>query len=166
MKAIKYVKGDATRPQGDGPKIIAHVCNSVGGWGAGFVLAVSKRWLGPERHYRQLKTYDLGASYFIKVEPELFVANMIAQSGYGNNNSNLHRSDEEDSRPPIRYDALRACLEQVAEKALEENATVHMPRIGCALAGGKWSLVEPIIQETISSEDIPVTVYDYGFFNP
>lgn len=163
---IRYTPGDATRPKGTGPRLITHICNSVGGWGAGFVVAVSRRWLGPERHYRQLKTYDLGASHFIKVEPDLYVVNMIAQEGYGRNNRDLHKTDEASARPPIRYDALRACLEQVAERALELNATVHMPRIGCALAGGRWSLVEPIIQDTLVAEGISVTVYDYGAYNP
>ena len=41
---ITYQIGDATRPIGDGPKIIAHVCNDAGGWGKGFVVAVSRRW--------------------------------------------------------------------------------------------------------------------------
>ncbi|MEV6001124.1 Appr-1-p processing protein, partial [Streptomyces griseomycini] len=27
-----------------GVKVIAHVCNDIGGWGKGFVLAVSRRW--------------------------------------------------------------------------------------------------------------------------
>jgi hypothetical protein len=40
---IQYIAGDATAPIGDGNKIIAHVCNDIGAWGAGFVLAISKR---------------------------------------------------------------------------------------------------------------------------
>lgn len=27
---IKYVRGDATQPQGEGKKIISHICNDVG----------------------------------------------------------------------------------------------------------------------------------------
>src|SRR5262245_22379163 len=53
MEALRIVRGDATAPRVDGPKIIAHVCNDVGGWGAGFVLAVSRRWPEPERAYRR-----------------------------------------------------------------------------------------------------------------
>ena len=30
---ITYITGDATRPQEVGPKIIAHICNNLGGWG-------------------------------------------------------------------------------------------------------------------------------------
>ncbi|GGJ45802.1 hypothetical protein GCM10010121_066360 [Streptomyces brasiliensis] len=44
MSEIKYVRGDATVPSGKGVKAIAHVCNDVGGWGKGFVLALSRRW--------------------------------------------------------------------------------------------------------------------------
>ena len=37
-----------------------------------------------------------------------------------------------------------------------------MPRIGCGLAGGKWSRVEPLIIERLVKRDIAVTVYDHG----
>lgn len=43
MVGIHYVTGDATEPIGEGEKIIAHICNDQGGWGAGFVLALSKK---------------------------------------------------------------------------------------------------------------------------
>jgi hypothetical protein len=49
---LKYVIGDATSPQGTGNKIIVHICNDIGGWGLGFVLALSKRWKAPEIQYR------------------------------------------------------------------------------------------------------------------
>jgi hypothetical protein len=41
---IRYVIGDAVWPIGDGPKIIAHVVNTLGKWGAGFSGALSERW--------------------------------------------------------------------------------------------------------------------------
>ena len=51
MTPITYIVGDATRPIGDGPKIIAHCCNTVGAWGAGFVMAISNRWFEPSVAY-------------------------------------------------------------------------------------------------------------------
>ncbi|MFJ5832567.1 hypothetical protein [Streptomyces sp. NPDC093089] len=48
MNGITYVRGDATAPHGKGVKIVAHVCNDLGGWGKGFVVAVSRRWPEPE----------------------------------------------------------------------------------------------------------------------
>ncbi|MZD09519.1 Appr-1-p processing protein, partial [Streptomyces sp. SID5785] len=45
--------------------------------------------------------------------------------------------------------------------AAELGATVHMPRIGCGLAGGRWSRVEPMVTERLVRRGTPVTVYDH-----
>ena len=50
--SLNFIIGDATQPVGEGTKIIVHVCNDIGGWGRGFVVALSKRWPEPERRYR------------------------------------------------------------------------------------------------------------------
>ena len=42
MTSIQYLTGDATAPQSQGNKIICHVCNDIGGWGKGFVLACDR----------------------------------------------------------------------------------------------------------------------------
>ena len=172
---IEYMKGDATSPQGDGVKIIAHIVNTKGGWGAGFVVALSQRWPEPERAYRhwyKTKTHPrsgpfaLGNIQLVPVGPTLWVANMIAQEGYGTGSQAPHRVTEPDDRPPIRYPALRECLTKLADAALPLQASIHMPRIGCALAGGRWSEVEPILRATLLRRKLPVTVYDKGPFNP
>lgn len=62
--------------------------------------------------------------------------------------------------PPIRYDALEAALKIVGEKAQTANASVHLPRIGCGLAGGKWGEIEPLIERQICALGVPVFVYD------
>jgi hypothetical protein len=53
MGALDVAPGDATAPQGTGPKVIAHVCDDMGGWGKGFVVALSKRWPEPEAAYQR-----------------------------------------------------------------------------------------------------------------
>jgi O-acetyl-ADP-ribose deacetylase (regulator of RNase III) len=45
--------------------------------------------------------------------------------------------------------------------AHELGASVHMPRIGCGLAGGDWSKVEPLITRRLTDKGIAVYVYDY-----
>jgi O-acetyl-ADP-ribose deacetylase (regulator of RNase III) len=158
MKEITYLVGDATAPEAPGPKIIVHVCNDIGAWGKGFVMALSKRWSEPESQYkkwyreRRSIDFELGALQFVQVEDDLWVANMIGQHG-------LKRTND---GPPIRYNAVEKCLGTVAKKAKELEASVHMPRIGCGLAGGKWEEMEPIITRKISSKNIPVYVYDRG----
>ena len=62
--------------------------------------------------------------------------------------------------PPIRYEALEECLEKTAQKAVELEASIHMPRIGCGFAGGSWKTIEDIILKTINLKNIEVYVYD------
>jgi O-acetyl-ADP-ribose deacetylase (regulator of RNase III) len=148
-----YRKGDATAPIGTGPKILVHICNDIGKWGKGFVLAVSKRWREPEAAY--LEAFErgalkLGEVQFVKVAPDLTVANVIGQHGVARRG----RTDR-----PIRYDAIRAGLEKVAVQAQKLEASVHMPRIGTGLAGGHWTEIVPIIMDVLGDQQ--VTVYDY-----
>lgn len=154
--AIVYTKGDATQPIGNGNKIIVHVCNDIGGWGKGFVTAISKRWPEPEKAYRLwFKTqheFALGKVQFVQVDENLWVANIIGQH-------KIYK--DEYGNPPIRYEAIKAGLSIVAQFATEQQACVHMPRIGCGLAGGTWVKVEPLIIETLSEKQIATIVYDF-----
>jgi O-acetyl-ADP-ribose deacetylase (regulator of RNase III) len=69
---IHYVTGDATAPIGTGHKIIAHVCNDIGAWGAGFVLALSKRWPQPKAEYLKIRpALALGLVQLVQVEKEI-----------------------------------------------------------------------------------------------
>jgi O-acetyl-ADP-ribose deacetylase (regulator of RNase III) len=145
---IKYIKGDATYPVGDGKKIICHICNNKGAWGAGFVLALSKRWKEPEEFYREIIEYKLGNVQIVPVEDDILVANMIAQH-------NVY--PDANGFPPIRYGAVRVALTAVNDLAKTINATLHMPRIGAGLAGGRWEDIEQIIKEVVS---VDVYVYD------
>jgi O-acetyl-ADP-ribose deacetylase (regulator of RNase III) len=151
------IKGDATSPQAKGPKLVAHICNDLGGWGKGFVLAVSKRWPEPERDFRDWHRnrahngFGLGSTRLVQAQPDLWVANMVGQHGIKTGSNG----------PPIRYDAAERCLSALAGHALDLGATVHMPRIGCGLAGGSWDRIEPIIQRTLCARDVKVTVYDF-----
>lgn len=164
---INYVKGDATAPEGNGDgnghKIIVHICNDIGGWGAGFVLAISKRWKQPEAEYRAWAAgeredsgeFVLGNVQIVQVNDEISVANLIGQHDI------KRKKDDPEKRPPIRYDAVAAGLATITIAAQELSASVHMPRIGCGLAGGKWEEIEPLILETLVAGGVDVTVYDF-----
>lgn len=144
---IEYTQGDATQPVAR-PAIIAHICNDAGGWGAGFVVAVSRRWDQPEKVYRLQSSLELGEVQFVSCGDGIEVANMIAQS------------DPRLDGPLVRYEALAECLAAVAELASLTGASIHMPRIGCGIGGGSWSKVEPIISHIC--RDIRVVVYDFA----
>ena len=61
---------------------------------------------------------------------------------------------------PVRHEAVDTALDHLAGHALELGAPVHVPRIGCGLAGGRWSRVEPLVEERLVERGVPVTVYD------
>ncbi|MDX3381061.1 macro domain-containing protein [Streptomyces niveiscabiei] len=158
MPEITYTRGDATAPSVKGVKVIAHVCNDSGGWGKGFVLALSRRWPQPEAAYRAWhrnrakNDFGLGAVQLVQVERYVWVANMIGQRGTRTGSKGA----------PVRYEAIDAALERLAAPVRDLGASVHMPRIGCGLAGGAWPRVEPLIAERLVREGIAVTVYDHG----
>ena len=141
------------------PGVIVHVCNDMGRWGKGFVMAISGRWPGPrERFVAWHKSgsrsgdggFGLGRVQFVDVEPELWVANVVGQHGIMAKNG----------VPPVRYDATGRGLEEVARFAAARGAAVHMPRIGCGLAGGSWDRVEPLIEGTLIAAGVETFVYD------
>lgn len=153
---IVYMKGDAVYPQTAGNKIIVHVCNDIGGWGKGFVTALSKRWKAPEKQYREWhksgEGFALGAVQFVQVEDDMWIANIIGQHDITRKGSA--------GKPPVRYEAIAAGLKKTGAFAVTLGATVHMPRIGCGLAGGTWDRIEPLIQADMLDKYIEVTVYD------
>ena len=128
--------------------IIPHICNDIGAWGAGFVLAISKHWKKPEKEYRNLKTRPLGDVQFVEVEPHIVIANMISQKGTGFTNG----------KPPIRYAALKVCLEKVRNAAISLDAEILAPKFGAGLAGGDWKTIEKLIIEELINHSIPVTI--------
>ena len=158
---MTFQTGDATAPVSRGAKLICHICNDCGRWGKGFVVAISKKWPQPEAAYRawyrdrERNDFGLGAVQFVQVESEVWVANMVAQ-----HDIQRKRVTSPDRRPPIRYEALNTALSKVAEEAKRRGASVHMPRIGCGLAGGSWEQIGPMIDRTLCSKGIEVHVYD------
>ena len=167
---IQYVTGDATLPKAEGGKIIVHCCNDIGGWGAGFVVALSARWPFAEECYRQWHKaqhnpvdhlypdrcetsgpFKLGEVQFVLVGPKLWVANLIGQHRVGMG---------PDNRPPIRYDAIQAGLKKVYRHVQIHSASVHMPRMGAGLAGGRWDAIEKLVLAELAVRGVAVTVYD------
>lgn len=151
MIEIKYLVGDATLPIKK-PAIIVHVTNNLGAWGAGFVIAVTQRFgKGPESSYRlwsQTPEFKLGEIQMVTVNKDITVVNMVAQTGL------ISRINQK----PLNLPALKNCLKQVYSFAKGTSYTVHMPRIGCGLAGGKWEEVEPLIKSTMT---VDTYVYDF-----
>lgn len=183
---LRQVKGDATKPQflgNDTKVIIPHVCNDIGMWGSGFVLALNNafgfgprqaylRWYGGERgafaddaygisvHYAtpqgEKPAFQLGQTQFVTLKGKnIVIASMVAQHAV------KVRGWEDDDRPPIRYGALLDCMRQVQYVAAQNNAEIHAPRFGSDLAGGAWDVILQMIREEWVDKNITTTIYEW-----
>ena len=154
---LKFVKGDATAPLGSSNRYILQIVNDEGKYGAGFSGALSRRWPKVETEYRKwwrekFGKLSLGDIQVVQILSDLVVINMVAQKGIvGPNNPK-----------PIDYKALQICLSKAGDEISQYTAGVHMPRIGCGLAGGSWEEIEPLIEQELLKRGINVTVYDQG----
>jgi O-acetyl-ADP-ribose deacetylase (regulator of RNase III) len=152
---IKYVYGDALEARGTGSRIIAHIVNDkTPNWGAGFPRVLKSKWPSVQEDFRtwalsSSKNLSLGEVHLTPVSDDLNIVHMIAQHGYGPSR-----------KPRIRYVALKTCLEKLAEIALNQSASIHMPRIGTGQAGGYWSVIAELIDMTLIKQNIEVTIYD------
>lgn len=154
---IHYLIGDATDPiQFANPahRYIVHCVNDFGQWGSGFVLALDKISSEPHRQYRAWKDSQefgddlpLGAVQYVNLSEDLTVVNLVGQHGTVRN-----------WKHPVRYDAVYNGLLALANTARILGGSIHMPRMGCGLAGGSWAVIEGIVNETCP--DIDVFVYD------
>jgi Zn-dependent peptidase ImmA (M78 family)/O-acetyl-ADP-ribose deacetylase (regulator of RNase III) len=153
--ALTFLVGDATEPRPDGHRIIAHVVNDkTPNWGAGFGLAVRKKWPRVQTAFQEWVASEpealrLGNVRHTRVDDKTTVFQMVCQHGYGPSPT-----------PRLRYAALKRCLEQLAEFAASVGASIHMPRIGAGYGGGSWGLVQQLIDEVLSAREIQVTIYD------
>ncbi|ACY13246.1 protein of unknown function DUF955 [Haliangium ochraceum DSM 14365] len=155
VHSITILGGDVMKPRGEGCKIIAHVVNDQGrSWGGhGFAAQLRNRFPQVARDFRDWastqRNLRLENIHCCSAGPDLYVASMIAQKGYGPSKT-----------PRIRYAALRSCLAELAIQANNRNASVHMPRIGTGQAGGVWSIIADLVNDTLCRSGIDVFVYD------
>lgn len=153
---IQYIHGSATRPRGDGARLVVHVVNDkTANWGGGgFASAVRTEWPTVQEDFRDWSVHSrasfrLGGVRVSRVDKSLSVASIVAQHGYGPSPA-----------ARLRYAALYQGLAKVAQIARDSGASVHMPRIGTGQAGGSWAIVQELIEETLGKSGIPVMVYD------
>ena len=162
---ITNVRGDATSPQTTAPNevvIIPHCCNNKGGWGKGFVLALSKKWGEPEQVYRRFCINNkgfpiLGKVCYSKINDHLVIANMIGQDG----------TVSADNPKPVKYWALANCMAEVVgyidmiKNQTNNPVVIHTPKFGSDLAGGNWEFILELIDEIWCRVGIDVVVYEF-----
>jgi O-acetyl-ADP-ribose deacetylase (regulator of RNase III) len=156
MAQVSYVDGDVLQPQRlskDNWCVIAQVVNNVGAFGAGLAAQTAKQFPEVKKRYRNWtgsSTFKMGANeYVIFPEQKLCFALMLCQDGLPGR----------DNPTPLRYPALQQCLKKLGLHAEEMVAEVHMPKIGCGIARGRWGLVCPYLVSEIPAS-VPVIVYE------
>lgn len=157
VPCISLLRGDAMVVRGeDGRCLIAHVVNDrTPNWGGrGFAKGLCERWPAICGDFRDWANEDpkhlsLGSVRFARATPEITVASMVAQQGYGPSEA-----------PRIRYTALQQCLGAVAAWARREAIPVQMPRIGTGYGGGSWEVIEELVRQAFCPAEISVTVYE------
>ena len=158
MARIHYIIGDATKPivrKGEN-SLIVHCCNTLGAWGAGFVIPLGKRYPKAKESYLEYihnGNVKLGHVDEVKVADNIYVENLIGQSFlYKKKNGEI----------PCNYTAIQYGFMNILYKwqSKDEKFSIHMPRIGCGLAGGDWKIIEKIINRQFCHKGIDVFVYD------
>jgi O-acetyl-ADP-ribose deacetylase (regulator of RNase III) len=135
--------------------IIAHVVNNEGLWGAGIVVAISRKWKQPEAMYRKLckkidkEVLKQGTVQFVDVAPNVTVCNMFAMDGVAS----------EANPQPLIYNSLFTCLKSLRMKAERDNVEViQMPKIGSGLARGSWSVIRKLIKLAFNKSPIRIII--------
>lgn len=144
---IKYVKGDLFKATED---IIAHGCNCRGGFGSGVAGIMAKKHPKAKESYlnkHMTEGWKLGDIQVLESNGK-FIANCATQDKYGNGRFDERFAD---------YKAIEVCMLKLYKYCKMMNYTLAIPKIGAGLAGGDWTIIEPIINEVF--EDMDVTVY-------
>ena len=154
---LKVTVGSAIIPESAGLRYILQIVNDHGQHVGTFSKQISKRWPAVETNYRQAYRLSngqlkLGSVQFVQVQSDIIVVNMVAAHG---------SEEDEDNVPPIRYDALERCLDQVGQEIAYNRGSVHIPRFGVIdISGSEWERVEPLLVNQLLKRGINVTVYD------
>lgn len=131
--------------------VIPHVCNDSGGFGAGFVVALDKRFPKIKEQYqdgiKDLSLYPGNTQVCVEYPQSgktVWIANMIAQRGF-----------KSVSNPrPLHYgwlahamNQLVDCIEsEVVMNWSDKRPIIVAPRFGSDLAGGDFGIIRELIE--------------------
>lgn len=178
---IKYVKGDlfASIDENNTNKIlIPHCCNDIGVMAAGFVVALAAFNKAPKECYLDWFNHPnhkqfIDQRWNSSVQPALGECQIVACCSSDGNKSRTkvgvvnmigqHGVSSVDNRVPVKYWALSKAMCFIRDKIINGNLKVdeiRAPKFGSKLAGGKWDIIEVLINEVWIDSNIPVTIYE------
>jgi O-acetyl-ADP-ribose deacetylase (regulator of RNase III) len=155
---IRYREGDLIKLALDGHfDVITHGCNCQNSMGAGIAPQIAKAFGCDSFPMEDRKYYgDINKLGTIDYETRwigdrfLSIVNSYTQYRYGRNHA------DGDSNP-VDYDAIRLCMRKINH--IFKGKTIGLPLIGAGLAGGKWSVIEGIIDNELKAMDVWVVKF-------
>lgn len=145
---IEYKIGDILTDgiASPGAKMIAHIANNCGQWGAGFVVPLGEKYPGAKAEYERLSTYPMGFAQIVQAPgfEKLFISNIIGQD-------NTRGPDWKSDVPRVQWWAVReGLISSMMFCAAYGIPQVVMPRIGCGIGGGSWNDAEWVIGDAVN----------------
>lgn len=154
MGKLNYIKGDLFNTHRE---IICHGVNCRGKFGSGVAGQIAKLYPKVKDEYLKWHNsigWQLGDTQFVHISPdevsgldERYIVNMATQYYYGRRGFY------------VNYDAVRSTLDHVIRFAQETGFGVAMPKVGCGLAGGEWSIVQDILLGCLAGRTVEVDVH-------
>ena len=124
------------------PAVIVQQVNCLGVMGAGLAKQIATKWPVVKLHYTNLcRGFEahspelMGEVQFVEVSESVYVANLFGQNGYGRGQCFTDYT--------VYPRALKSLLQ-----APVQSPQVYIPYgLGCGLAGGDWSVMEPLLEK-------------------
>lgn len=132
---LKYIENNILNAKHG---FIVHQVNNRRVMGAGLAKQIRNQYPRHYRDYQQAPLF-LGNVIVTPVKARTWVIGLVAQDGYGR-----------DGKCYTDYEALKDCLSNLSlmvEKLYPTEPVMFPHGLGCGLAGGDWSIVEPMIGE-------------------
>ncbi len=127
--------------------LICHQTNCAGVMGSGLALQIKTKY--PEVYeaysrfcagYKTLNTSPLGLVYTVRITPELVIANLFGQYGYGTD------------KQYTDYVSVELAFAELAKLLKYEfvKGPIYVPyRMGCGFGGGNWETYSAIIEKHV-----------------
>ncbi len=143
--------------------IIAHGVNCGRVMGSGLALQIKEKWPQVYADYRGHFVYRdqpdwhelLGDNLTSVINKDLLVVSCFTQVYYGK------VKPYKGAKQHLDYEALKKCLLSVFCRGRSTIMPVHLPKIGCGLAGGDWIKVKKIIEELEDEVNNEITYFKY-----
>ncbi|KAG7398129.1 Chromodomain-helicase-DNA-binding protein 1-like [Phytophthora boehmeriae] len=181
---LYYKAGDASHPPLDAlpssAYIIVHCVDTSGVWSSrGFFRTLSTLSPTIQKQYEAAGRngdLKLGSAHLIHLPPQVardsdapidaYVCLLVVQGFTGKKKQRLANGTMQLVRKgkssTFRLNALGIALQALAQKALELNASVHLPRIGYGTPNFNWYAVERLLARNLRDAGVEASIYYYS----